>query len=215
MGHPADLLAHVAADLRGCDVVRVGASTASVQPARGAAFHLTVQEERRRLLHLQTLRVHVDGATVEPGTDPAASLVFHHTGQLRRTGLTVETRLAGRGRSRATPPATLLALRDRLVADGELEAASLRLDFTTFELVVVDGHWRATLELMGGSHVRTTLPPTARYVRLTPDQVTALLATVDILDTRLRGDEPPRRADPASILPAGMRAADHLPARRR
>jgi hypothetical protein len=214
MRHHADLLAHVAADLRGCDVVRTGASTASVQPADRAAFHVAVREERRRLLHLQTLWVHVDGATVAPGTDPAASLVFHHTGQLRRTGLTVTVRPAGRGRSRGAPPAALVALRERLLADGELEAASLALDFTALEVGVVDGHWRATLELMGGSHVRTTLPPTARYVRLTPDQVTALLATVDVLEARLRREGSDRLAD-AAPTSSDARAADHLPARRR
>jgi hypothetical protein len=214
MRQHADLLAHVAADLRGCDVVRTGASTASVHPARGAVFRIQVREERRRLLQLQTLRVHVDGSPVAQ-PDPA-TLVFHHTGQVRRTGLTASVRPEGRGRSRGAPPAALVALRERLLADGELEAASLALDFTAFEVRVVDGHWRATLELMGGSHVRTTLPPTARYVRLTPDQVTALLATVDVLDARLRGDDqPPRPADASPVLPADVRAPDHLPARRR
>jgi hypothetical protein len=219
MARPADLLAHVAADLTGCEVVRGDPGSAVVVPADGCpAFRLEVRSERRRLLHLQTLLVHVDGPPLEG--DPSAArdvalskLVFHHTGQLRRTGLTAVVRPAGRGRLRSGGfPPVLAGMRDRLLAEGELEAASLPLDFTRFEVTVVDGRWRVTLELMGASHVRTTLPPSARYVRLHPDQRDALLATVAVLHERLPGTVPRPVADPSAPRVPSSRP-DHLPRR--
>lgn len=220
MAAHADLLSHVAADLTGCEVVRGAPGSATVVPPGGRpAFRLAVRSERRRLLHLQTLLVHVDGPALEADVTaardaPAARLVLHHTGQLRRTGLTVTVRPTGRGRRRsgAPPPPAVAALRDRLLAGGELEAASLPLDFTRFEVAVVDGRWRATLELMGASHVRTTLPPSARYVRLHPDQRDALLATVAVLHPRLPGTAP--GADATTTAPRVPSARhDHLPRR--
>jgi hypothetical protein len=210
MRGPADLIAHVAADLTGCEVVRVAPAAAVVTPADGTpSFRLAVRSERRRLLHLQTLLVHVDGPRVE--ATPPARLVLHHTGQLRRTGLAATVRPAGRGRRwPGEVPPSVAEVRDRLLADGELEAVSLPLDFTSFELAVVDGVWRASLELMGASHVRTTLPPSARYVRLHPDQRGALLATVAVIHERLPGTAPrPIAPPPAPHVPSTR--PDHLP----
>jgi hypothetical protein len=215
MGAPADLIAHVAADLTGCEVARGAPGTAVVTPRDGIPpFRLTVRSERRRLLHLQTLLVHIDGPRGDPpveGTAACARLVFHHTGQVRRTGLTAAVRPVGRRRrwSGDVPPA-VAAIRDRLLADGELERVSLPLDFTHFEVAVVDGAWRAALELMGASHVRTTLPPSSRYVRLHPDQRDALLATVAVLHARLPGTTP--RAARALAAPAAPAAPAATPA---
>lgn len=208
MAIPADLIAHVAADLTGCEVERGATGTAVVTPADGtAAFQLSVRSERRRLLHLQTLLVHVDGPSSP--AEAAAKLVFHHTGQVRRTGLAASVRPVGRGRrwSGAVPP-EVATVRDRLLVDGALEAASLPLDFTSFEVAVVDGAWRATLELMGASHVRTTLPPSARYVRLHPDQRDALLATVAVLHARLPGTLPRVAPLPKDEAPEAAPATD-------
>jgi hypothetical protein len=221
MAVPADLIAHVAADLTGCEVDRGAPGTAVVTPRDAIPpFRLAVRSERRRLLHLQTLLVHVDGPSSP--ADEQAMLVFHHTGQVRRTGLAATVRPVGRRRrpSGEVPP-SVAAVRDRLLSDGELEAASLTLDFTSFEVAVVDGAWRATLELMGGSHVRTTLPPSSRYVRLHPDQRDGLLATVAVLHARLPGTLPRVSAAPENEPPATAPAAggepttrpDHLPRR--
>lgn len=247
MAAPAELIAHVAADLTGCEVARGAPGTAVVTPRDGTPpFRLAVRSERRRLLHLQTLLVHVDGPRVaelgadgpggagpSDGTATTARLVFHHTGQVRRTGLTAAVRPVGRRRrwSGEAPPA-VAGMRDRLLADAELECVSLPLDFTHFEVAVVDGAWRATLELMGASHVRTTLPPSSRYVRLHPDQRDALLATVAVLHDRLPGTLPrvpaapdaaaasapdPSRPASAGRAPAAGRGPrtrpDHLPRR--
>lgn len=199
-----DLIAHVEVDLTGCRIVRCSPGVAIVTPPSGPAFEVEERRERRRLIDLRILAVHVHG----PGTDAAdAAVVFHHSGQLRRTGLVA--RLKGRDADAAA------AMRDRLTGDGALEAASLVLDFTRFEVRPHDGAWRATLELMGASHVRTTFPPSSKYVRLDPQQRAALLATVAVLHDRLPGREP-AAPSPSSASPRPPRAggARHLPRRR-
>jgi hypothetical protein len=226
MAHAADLLAHVEADLVGCRLERTGTGVAVVTPPSGAPFRLAVRDDRRRLLHLQTLLVHVDGHEVASGTAataavagarqeatvPGGRLAFHHTGQVRRTGLTAVVRRPGRWSRRLAPASpALTTMREQLVADGELEAASITLDFTRLEVEVVDRRWRATLELMGGSHVRTTLPPSSRYVRLHPDQCEALLATVAVLQRRLPGTS--ASAPVRSVVAGSPRGTGHLPRR--
>ena len=186
-------------------MVRSSGTTAVVTPPTGPAFAVAVRSERRRLIELRTITIQVRG----PATDIRdATVRFHHRGQVRRTGLA--PRLRGRESFAARP------VLDRLLADGELEAASLALDFTRFELRPRDGVWCVTLELMGGSHVRTRLPPSSHYVRLTEDQLDALLATVRVLHARLPGHAPcvlpaPPIPDPARRV---RRAESHLPRRR-
>ena len=184
-GRAADLLSHVQADLVGCELLRGAAGTAVVRPPSGPSFEIEVRREKRRLIDLHVLAVHVHG----PATDlHDAAIVFHHRGQIRRTGLA--------GRVRGGDTAAVTAFRDELMAGGELERVSLPLDFTSFELRDHDGAWRASLELMGASYVRTTFPPSARYVGLDAEQLAALLATVRVLHARLPGREPAATTQP-------------------
>jgi hypothetical protein len=198
----ADLLSHVRADLVGCELVRRSAGTAVVTPPDGPSFTVEVRRERRRLIDLHVLAVHVDGP---PTALRDAAIVFHHRGQLRRTGLT------GRVRADDAPAATVF--RDALMAGDELERAVLPLDFTRFEVRPHEGAWRATLELMGASYVRTTFPPSARYIRLDTEQLAALVATVSVLHARLPGREPTRSTDAPMASPARLPVvSSHLPA---
>jgi hypothetical protein len=168
-----------------------------VAPPSDPSFAIEVRREQRRLIDLHVLAVHVQG----PVTDlHEARVVFHHRGQIRRTGLA--------GRVRGGDAAAVTGFRDELMAGGELEQASLPLDFTSFEVRRHDGAWRATLELMGASYVRTTFPPSARYVRLDAEQLAALLATVRVLHARLPGREP-ETTTASSRLAA---SSPHLPA---
>jgi hypothetical protein len=168
-----DLLTLVGGDLTGCRLERRSGVHAVVTPPAGAPFDLEVRTDRRRLMTLLSSAVSVGGAP----TGSRARVVLRHTGRVRRTGL--EARIHGADDGEAA------ALRDRLLAEGELEAASIALDFTSFVVAPSGGRWRATLELMGGSHVRMMLPPTRSYVRLAADQRDALLATVAVLQRRL------------------------------
>jgi hypothetical protein len=190
-----DLLSHVRADLVGCELVRRAAGTAVVSPPSGPSFTVEVRRERRRLIDLHVLAVHVDGP---PTALREAAIVFHHRGQLRRTGLA--------GRVRADDASAVTAFRDALMAGGDLERAVLPLDFTSFEVRPHEGAWRATLELMGASYVRTTFPPSARYIRLDAQQLAALVATVSVLHAGLPGREPTRPTHAPVTSPA------HLPA---
>lgn len=171
-----DLLTLVAADLAGCELRRGSGDTSLVLVEEQPRFLLETRVERRRLLVLQTSVAVVVG----PATGADARLALHHRGQLRRTGLHGEvTGDAGEGR----------AMLERLLGDDELRDASLELDFTRFVVAPVDGHWRASLELMGGSHVRTTFPPSSRYVGLPTEQLRALVATIAVLRRRLPADD--------------------------
>lgn len=173
-----DLLALVAADLSGCQVERRTGMRAVVAPAGGPAFELEIRVDRRKLMTLQISVVHVLG----PATSARGRIVLRHTGQLRRTGLT--TTVKGESCARTCAMAELLT-------DGELERVSLPLDFTSFTVGPHEGRWRASLELMGGSHVKMVLPPTRNYVRLAADQRDALLATTAVLRRLLDQATPP------------------------
>jgi hypothetical protein len=209
---PVDLLALVEVDLRPCRLQRRDDTAALVTAPDGTAFDLTVEIDRRKLMALQEVTAHVTGPVVTG--HGAASLILHHTGQVRRTGLT------GRVRGGADDQAT--ALRDRLVGDVELQEACLPLDVTRFRVVPVDGRWQAQLRLLGGSHVRTRIPPGGSYVRLATDQRDALLATVRALYRVLPGVAPEPVTSPAGTTRGGGRRAaepsratstSHLPSR--
>lgn len=172
----ADLLTLLAADLAGCELRRGSGDTSLVLVGGQPRFLLETRVERRRLLTLQTSVATVVG----PATSADARLVLRHRGQLRRTGLHGEVAGdAGEGR----------AVLERLLGDDELRDASLELDFTRFVVAPVGGHWRASMELMGGSHVRTTLPPSSRYVGLPTEQLRALVTTIAVLRRRLPADD--------------------------
>jgi hypothetical protein len=176
-----DLLAMVAHDLRPCRLQRRSGTAALVTAEDGTRFDVSVHIDRRKLMTLQELTAHVVGPA--SGASEGTSVLLHHTGQLRRTGLTAKL-------CRNAPPEAT-TLRDRLLDDQALHDACLPLDFTRFAVVVHDGRWRADVRLMGGSHVRTRLPPGGSYVRLAADQVDALLATVRALYRVLPGEAPP------------------------
>ncbi|GGI09335.1 DUF3156 family protein [Egicoccus halophilus] len=176
MSAAGGLQARVAADLDGFAFVPVGPDRALVSVGGTPRCWWEQHGERRRLLRLETSRFVLDG----PCTDAQGRLRLQHTGSVRRTGLRL--RVEGPDRHRAQE------IGDRLLADGELARASLPLDFTAFTVSPGGGRWRVAIELMGGSFVRTTLPPSSSYVRLAADQVAALMATVGVLHRRLPVD---------------------------
>lgn len=202
----ADLIDHVLGDLGDVEVARHGPS-ARIHTDDGLAFDLIVDVERRKLMTLQESRIVLSGPAVRGAG--SARIDLHHTGQVRRRGLSA--------RIRGQEDDEVVALRDRLLEGGRLEAASLPLDVTRFRVVPSEGRWRAELTLMGGSHVRTRLPPGGSYVRLAEDQVAALLATVRVVNDLLPVDpdastlsHPVAEAPWAAAVP---RTRTHLPRR--
>jgi hypothetical protein len=228
---PADLLSHLAGDLEGCDLVRTAGDAAIVTPPPGTpSFVLQVVTDRRRLLQLTTTVVVLEGvvpADLAPAghldtTDAEVAgehLLLRHTGQLRRTGIEVVARAGGRfARATATPHDPVLrAIAQRLRDDADLREALLPLDTTRAELRRVgERGWRLELELMGGSHVRTTLPPSQAYVRLAVDQRDALLAVVRAVAASLPVLPHERsRGRTEGVTTSADGAAAHLPPRRR
>ncbi len=174
-----DLLAFVARDLDDAEVRRDGPDRAELVTASGRRIQLQVIVEQRKLMTLQESEVVVAGPqVVGPGR---AWLELFHTGQLRRRGLAARVR----GPRADRDDREVASLRDAMLAEDDLEAASLPLDVTRFRVAAEAGRWTARLRLMGGSHVRTRLPPGGSYVRLAEDQVSALYATLDALQRRL------------------------------
>ena len=51
----------------------------------------------------------------------------------------------------------------------------MELDFKRYELLAEAGAYRVETELIGASEVITALPPMRRYIRLYPDQKSALI----------------------------------------
>jgi hypothetical protein len=190
-----DLLTLMAADLPGCELHRRSDAEAVATVDGAPRFAVQVRTDKRKLLTLRALVVVVPGPQTEL---TAGRIELRHTGQLRRTGL--------EARIRDGDVLPVRSLRDHLLADGELAEASHELDFTRFVVEVADGRWRAGIELMGASHVRTTLPPSSRYVKLPADQVRPLVRTVAVLRRRLPAD------DAALTLPApAVPDPRHLP----
>ncbi|MFA9447011.1 DUF3156 family protein [Egicoccus sp. AB-alg6-2] len=196
-----DLLERVAGDLTGCRLHPVGRERALLETPDGAQCWWRVRDDRRRLLSLQSSRFELDG----PSTGAEVRIELRHTGNLRRTGV--------RGTVKGRDELAGISMRDQLLADGELQAACMALDFTAFTIAPAEGRWRAEIELMGGSHVRTRLPPASNYVRLAEDQVAALLATVAVLHRRLPAATERLVVSTTAAAPTIEGTVDHLPRR--
>lgn len=103
---------------------------------------------------------------------------LRHTGRVKRSGVTAA---AGDGHRVSARVAEALA------ADPELIRTALPLDFTHFEVHGGPDGCIARTELMGASLVAIALPPMRSYVRLYPDQLSALAGTLSRIDSVLQG----------------------------
>jgi hypothetical protein len=95
-----------------------------------------------------------------------ASFELHHTGAVWRIGI--------RCRQRSGDPA-LLAL---LQPHGELLQALMPLDVKRLRIDLQARQWYVRLEHMGGSEVINRMPAFRRYIPLSPDQRSGLLAAL-------------------------------------
>jgi hypothetical protein len=148
---------------------RIAANAARFTPVtNGPAFVVSERTERHPLMGVIASEFRVDLG----GPPGDALIVLRHTGALRRTGITGDTRRGG---------VDAQALLARVLGDDRLLAAVMPLDFTQLTLRQDADGWHAVAVLMGASEVAMRLPPTRSYVRLSADQRDALVATFTAL----------------------------------
>ncbi|MCE0914239.1 DUF3156 family protein [Pseudomonas sp. NMI760_13] len=100
---------------------------------------------------------------------------LHHTGALRRSGVTC--------RRRGGDQALFERLDARLAA---VHAILMPLDFKRLAIDCQDGLWQVTLEHMGASEVVNRMPALRRYIPLDAEQRKHLWQVFDALERMLR-----------------------------
>jgi hypothetical protein len=130
----------------------------------GMPLEMTQKVERRFLGRTTVARFH--STLVSPADK--CRLVIRHKGFRRRAGIEVSVVEGG-----VFASAIALKLED----DRDLIQAIAPLDFKRFELRSDGETWRTTVELVGASLVAIAFPPIRSYVRLYPDQRSALIST--------------------------------------
>jgi hypothetical protein len=130
----------------------------------GMPLEVTQEVERRFLGRTTVARFH---ATYQRPAEECR-LVIRHQGFRRRTGIEVFVVEGG---------ASAAAIARKLEDDQDLIEAIVPLDFKRFELSSDGERWKTSVELVGASLVAIALPPIRSYVRLYPDQRSALIST--------------------------------------
>lgn len=151
------------------------ASFKSTSPA-GAAFFLeeiglqveiVERTESQLLMHLVMTEFMIKVPASEEGI---ARFDLHHSGSIRRTGLSCK--------QRSGEPAVLARLQAVLQEDQALHQSLMQLDFKRL-LIDLEGHeWRVRIEHMGGSEVVNRMPAFRRYIALSGVQRDALFSVL-------------------------------------
>lgn len=128
----------------------------------GIWFVAEEQVEPRFLMHVVTTRF---SCRVPCGGGEPAKIRIRHRGAWKRTGIDCV----------AEPSVAQIA--DGLERDPALTSSMLPLDFTDFQLERDPTGWIASLVHYGASEVVYRFPSTRQYVRLSSEQVTAILKT--------------------------------------
>jgi hypothetical protein len=136
----------------------------------GLEFVAEERVEARFLMHVVTTRF---SCRVSDGGGAPAKIRIRHRGAWKRAGIEC---MADHG---AEPVA------ERLARDLALASSMLPLDFTDFQLERQETGWIASLVHYGASEVVYQFPSTRQYVRLSPEQVEAILGTFSRLSDLL------------------------------
>ncbi|MBK4997342.1 DUF3156 family protein [Pseudomonas sp. S37] len=136
-------------------------------PAQGWQARVHERAEAHLLMHIVTCEFRLQVPAPQGGE---VSLELRHTGALRRTGLACVYRHGDRAR--------FAQLRAQLLQQAALLTALMPLDFKRLTLAWRDGQWLLTLEHMGGSEVVNRLPAFRRYIPISPQQRTHLMASL-------------------------------------
>jgi hypothetical protein len=147
----------------------------STGPARAVLFleeadlevDIVERTESQLLMHLVMTEFMIKVPASEEGN---ARFDLHHSGSIRRTGLTCK--------QRSGEPAVLAGLQACLQGDNALHQALMQLDFKRLR-IDLDGHeWQVRIEHMGGSEVVNRMPAFRRYIALSGEQRDALFSAL-------------------------------------
>lgn len=123
--------------------------------------------ESQLLMHLVMTEFLIKVPASEQGS---ARFDLHHSGTIRRTGLTC--------RQRAGDPSLSARLQAALLADQALHRALMALDFKRLKIDLEGHEWQVRLEHMGGSEVVNRMPAFRRYIALSREQRELLLCVL-------------------------------------
>lgn len=150
-------------------------SFTSTGPAKALLFlediglHVEIGErtESQLLMHLVMTEFMIK---VPASAQGHAHFDLHHSGAIRRAGLTC--------RQRTGDPALRDRLQTRLQEDKGLHQSLMRLDFKRLQIDLNGHEWRVRLEHMGGSEVVNRMPAFRRYIALSGEQREGLLSVL-------------------------------------
>ena len=163
---PGVTLGHLLRNLGLMQTDRVAPGVAQLQcPAQGWRAEVHECTESHLLMHVVTCEFRLNAPALQQGS---MRLALRHTGALRRTGVAYVHQSGDK--------ALFAQARDHLGNDATLLAALMPLDFKRLTLECRDGHWQLALEHMGGSEVVNRLPAFRRYIQISAQQRTHLLA---------------------------------------
>ncbi|WP_150658135.1 DUF3156 family protein [Pseudomonas fluorescens] len=161
-----------------------GAGFTSMGPARAKlvleeiALEVDIVEraESQLLMHLVMTEFLIK---VPASGEGNARFDLHHSGSIRRTGLTCKQRTG--------EPAVLARLQACLQDDKALHQSLMLLDFKRLR-IDLDGHeWLVRIEHIGGSEVVNRMPTFRRYIALSGEQRQALFSVLEGFQRVLSG----------------------------
>ena len=140
------------------------------------AIEVAERTESQLLMHLVMTQFTLSVPASEQGV---ARFELHHSGSIRRTGLTY--------RQRRGEPLLSARLKARIEQDQALYQALMLLDFKGLHIDLHGQQWHVRLEHMGGSEVVNRMPAFRRYIALSTEQRAALFSVLGGFERVLRG----------------------------
>lgn len=163
---PGVTLGHLLRNIGPQEIQWAQAAVAQLKfPAQGWQAEVRECVQAHLLMHVVTCEFRLTVPALEEGE---VRMELRHTGALRRTGIACVFR--------GGDQAFFTRIRDHLDRNAALLAELMPLDFKRLTLECCNGRWQLALEHMGGSEVVSRMPAFRRYIKISPQQRTHLLA---------------------------------------
>lgn len=173
---PGVTLEHLRRNLGLADFESISPTMARICLEEGRLpVRIVERTESQLLMHLVMTEFVIDVPASQEGS---ARFDLHHSGSIRRTGLSC--------RQRAGEAGLLARLQTVLSADSLLHQALMPLDFKRLKIELQDRQWQVRLEHMGGSEVVNRMPAFRRYIALSREQRDGLFNALAGLQRLLR-----------------------------